>query len=362
MPLKGLGLLLFALSCSVACTASAKTIYKIDQIFPMKGKAPSWDYITEDTANGRLFLGRRAAGVTVFGLSAKREIGHIEHSDGANSAVLVPEFDRGYTINGDGTTTIFALSNLKTITREKIGNSADNAVFDPVTKQLVVIMGDDKLITFLDAKTGKVIGTLKMEAEELEGAAPDGKGMLFIAERDINKIAKIDIAKRIILAEYDATGCTQPTGLAYDATDGRIFAGCKGETPVLLVMDSVNGKIVAKEPIGRGNDGVAYDRDDRRVFTTNGIDGNLVIYNQVTPDKYTLMQAVTTRPIARTIALDPKTKTIFTMTAEGAVDPAKKRNLHAGAFYPNTFFDDTFTLLAIGPHKSSETVTKAADD
>ncbi len=102
--------------------------------------------------------------------------------------------------------------------------------------------------------------------------------------------------------------------------------------------------------IGRGNDGVVYDPDTRRVFTSNGVEGNIVIYDQKGPDSYVLSQAVTTRPIARTMAIDPKTKKIYTMTAEGMVDPAKPVNRRAGAFYPNTFFDDTFTLLEFGPH------------
>ena len=33
------------------------------------------------------------------------------------------------------------------------------------------------------------------------------------------------------------------------------------------------------------------------------------------------------------------------MTAEGMVDPTKKRNLRAGSFYPNRYYDDSFTLL-----------------
>ena len=33
------------------------------------------------------------------------------------------------------------------------------------------------------------------------------------------------------------------------------------------------------------------------------------------------------------------------MTAEGKVDPAKPRNLRAGTFYPNGYFDDSFVLL-----------------
>jgi DNA-binding beta-propeller fold protein YncE len=345
------GLALIAFGCGLPSLAPAKTIYQIDQVIPMKGKSPSWDYVTFDNARNYVFLGRRAAGVVVYDITNKKEVARIAKSEGANSATLIPEFNRGYTTNGDGTTTIFELSSLKTLDRVKIGPSADNAFYDSSTKQIVFTMGDDQLLTFVDAKTGKVTGTLKLQAEELEGAVMDGKGSLFIAERDINKAAKIDLVKHSLVAEYPTTGCDQPTGAAIDVANSRLFFGCKGEKPVLFVMDTESGKSIAAEPIGRGNDGVVYDADTHRVFTTNGIDGNLVIYSQDGPDNYSLDQAVTTRPIARTISIDPKTKTIFTMTAEGMVDPAVKRNTRAGAFYPNKFFDDTFSLLVLRPHE-----------
>ena len=348
--MKAIKVSLLAICCGWSGAVCADSFYKIDQVVSLAGKAPSWDYISVDAPHNRLFLGRRAAGVTIFDLATKKAVGTVSQSEEANAAVLVPEFDRGYTINEDGSTTIFSLSTTKTIKREKIGPSADNAFFDPKTKQLVVTMGDDQLLTFLDAKTGAVLDKLKMKAQELEGAAADGKGGLLVSERDLNAVAKIDMTTHKVVAEYPTTGCTQPTGVAYDAVDSRLFIGCKGENPVLLVMDPSDGRVVSTQPIGRGNDGVAYDAETRQVFATNGIDGNLVIYHQDSPDKYSLAQALTTRPIARTIAIDPKSKAVYTMAAQGMVDPTKKRNMRAGAFYPNVFFDNTFTLLVIGPH------------
>jgi hypothetical protein len=33
------------------------------------------------------------------------------------------------------------------------------------------------------------------------------------------------------------------------------------------------------------------------------------------------------------------------MTAQGMVDPGKDRNLRAGSFYPNSYYDNSFSLL-----------------
>ena len=344
-----LGGVILGLSAAVLPAYGAGVKYKLEDVVAFKAKSPSWDYVTFDESRSYVFLGRRKAGVTVYDTKAKKIVAQIEKSEGANAATLVPEFNRGYTTNGDGSTTIFDLNSLKTIDRVKLGESADNAFYDPVTKQLIFTMGDQKLLSFVDAKSGKINGTLTMGAEELEGAAADGKGALFLVERDVGKVVKVDAAKRETVAEWPIPNCDLPTGLAIDRANMRLFIGCKGDKPVLSVVDASNGNVVAQPEIGRGNDGVVYDADAHRIYTSNGVDGNIVIFDQTDPNTYKLVQAFTTRPIARTMTIDPKTKKIYTMTAEGVVDPLKPVNRRAAPFYPNTFYDDTFTMLIYAP-------------
>jgi DNA-binding beta-propeller fold protein YncE len=325
-------------------------VYRLDAVIPLKGARPAWDYLTFDAARSRLFIGRRTGGVTVYDVKARRVAGQIRNAEGANIAALVPEVGRGYTANDDGSTTIFDLATLKTLQRVKIGEGADAAFYEPATRQLAFTMGDTHQLTFIDAKTAKVTGHVHIEADELEGVAADGKGLLYVAERDKNRVAKVDARTRAVVAEWDVAKCEQPTGMAFDPATRRLFVGCKGAHPVLSVIDVADGRVVAQPEIGRGNDSVRFDPQTRRVFTANGVDGDIVIYDQLGPDSYRLFQAVTTRPIARTLAIDPATKTLYTVTAEGMVDPAKPVNRKAAAFYPNVYFDNTFVLLAYGLH------------
>ena len=339
--------------CAAAASAQAAgaLVYKLSFVQFLKGSAPSWDYLTVDSGRSLLFLGRRAAGVTVYDTRAHAVVGSVENSAGANDATLVPEFGRGYTTNGDGSTTVFDLATFKAIARIKIGEDADAAFYDPATRQLAFTLGDAHSLLFMDAKSATITGKLELPGHELEGVAPDGKGALFVVERDIAKVAKVDSAGHALISELPLPNCELPTGVALDRERKRLFLGCKGDHPVLTVVDTETGKVVAQPEIGRGNDGVVYDPATRRVYTSNGVDGNIVIFDQKSADSYVLAQAVTTRPIARTMAFDPTTLKIYTMTAEGYVDPAKKVNRRAGAFYPNTYFDDTMTLLEYSPIK-----------
>jgi len=327
-----------------------KSVYRLAETVPFKGKVPGWDYVTFEAKTGRLFIGRRANGVTVYDTRAGKVLKTIARSELANGAVLVSEFDRGYTANGDGTVTIFRLSDLTTLDRIKLGDSADAAYYDPASKRVIITRGDDHRLTFIDAKSGLPTGDLVMQADELEGVAVDGRGGVFVSERDKTKIAKVDPVGRTVLAEWGIGGdCLLPTGVSIDPDSQRLFLGCKGDHPVLAVVDSANGHTVASVPIGRGNDGVVFDPVHKRVLTSNGVDGNIVIVDQLGPDSYRLEQAVTTRPIARTMAYDRTTGTIYTVAAEGLVDPSRPVNTRAGTFYPNAFYDDSFRLFVFKP-------------
>lgn len=324
--------------------AAPTTHFQLERTETLPGKSPSWDYLAIDASHSRLFIGRRAAGVTAYDL-VTHATRTIERSEEANATTFAPSVDRGFTTNEDGSTTVFRLSTLETIDRVKFGEDADAGTFEPVTGQVAFTMGDSKAITFMDAATAKVTGKLAMPSAKLDGTVADGTGFLFVAERDRNSVARVDARKRVRAGEWKVTGCNEPTGIALDRATQRLFVGCRGEHPVLAVMNARSGSVVAVLPIGRGNDGVIFDAAHRHVITSNGVDGNLVIYSQLSADKYVLAEAPTTRPFARTMALDSASGKLYLVTAEGTVDPGKAVNTKVSAFYPNRYFDDTFTLL-----------------
>ncbi len=341
----GRALLLALAATALPGLAEAPQLYRLESAVSFPGPVDGWDYLTFEPGRGYLYMGRRDAGVTVYDTRAGKVVGAIENSAGANAAKLVEEFDRGYTVNEDGSTTVFQISTLKTLDRIKLGDDADNAFYDPVTRQLAFMMGDSRQLAFVDARSGALLGKLKMESDKLESSVPDGRGNLLVAERDRDRVVRVDIKQRKVTAEWPTTGCEQPTGMAIDPIGKRLFVGCRGSKPVLDVLDSETGKVVASLEIGRGNDGVIYDAATHRIYTSNGVDANVVIYEQLGPDVYKLEQAFTTRPQARTMALDSASKKLFLVTADGVVDPAQKVNHGPAAFYPNRYYADTFSLL-----------------
>ena len=326
--------------------AFANSFYKLESSLTIPSPtAPSWDYLSFDTVNNRLFIARREDGILIYNPTTKKIEGSVENSSEGNSTVLVPELDKGFTINEDGTTTIFTLSNLKTLERKKFGEVADNGFYDSVTKQILITQGDSSQVTFIDTKTAETTGVLKIDSKSIEGATADGEGNFFVALRDKNKVIKIDAVHHSLVSTFEVKGHTLPNGVAYDKQNKRVFVSTRGNNPSILVFDATTGAVVASPTIGRGNDQVIFDPESKKIYTSNGFDATLVIIQQVDANTYKLSEAATTRPYARTMALDTNTKKLYLTTAEGTVDPSKKWKTETAPFYPNTYFKDTFILL-----------------
>jgi hypothetical protein len=78
----------------------------------------------------------------------------------------------------------------------------------------------------------------------------------------------------------------------------------------MAVMDSKDGRIVSTYPIGDHVDATAYDSNTGFVIDSTG-EGNMVIFHQDSPDRYSVVETITTSPGAKTFGFDQKTHRIF---------------------------------------------------
>jgi DNA-binding beta-propeller fold protein YncE len=115
-----------------------------------------------------------------------------------------------------------------------------------------------------------------------------------------------------------------------DEAGQRVFMGCANAQ--MTVVDTHSGHVVAELPIGAGNDAVAFDPVRKRVFSSNGRDGTVSIYRQLSPDKYEALASIKTAISARTMAVDARTGRLFVVAADGAlsVTPGGRPSIRPG--------------------------------
>ncbi|MEO6324217.1 MAG: YncE family protein [Thermoanaerobaculia bacterium] len=278
-----------------------------------------WDYLVVDAPSRRLFVSR-STHVMVVDADSGKVVGNIPETEGVHGIALAPELKRGFTSNGrSSTVSIFDLETLAVISRVKTtGDNPDAILFEPFTKRVFTFNGRGKNTTAIDAASGAVAGTIALGGKP-EFAASDGKGRVFVNIEDTNEIVVLDPAKLTAEARWPLAPCEEPTGMALDVKKQRLFVGCGNR--LLMVVNVKDGHIVAKLPIGDGNDAVALDVEKGLVLASNG-EGTLTIVKETAPDVYGIIQTVATQKSARTLALDPKTHHVFLPAAKFGAPPA----------------------------------------
>jgi hypothetical protein len=83
----------------------------------------------------------------------------------------------------------------------------------------------------------------------------------------------------------------------------------------MAVVDADSGKVISTLPIGDHVDAGVYDPSTKRVYKSTG-DGHVYVFSQEGPDKYTLLENVTTAPKAKTMTMDMKTHRLWIPSIE----------------------------------------------
>jgi YVTN family beta-propeller protein len=207
---------------------------------------------------------------------------------------------------------VFDLTTNAVITQIATGINPDAIMYEPFTKKIITCNGRSKNLSIIDPITNKLIDSVDVGGKP-ETAVSNGMGKLYVNIEDKNEIVLVDLKTFKVEAHWPLAPAEEPTGLAFDKTTNRLFAGCGNK--LLAIVDASNGKVVQALPIGDGCDGAGFDASTKNIFTSNG-DGTMSVYHEGAADKYELVANVTTKRGARTIAVDEKTHLIYMPTAD----------------------------------------------
>jgi DNA-binding beta-propeller fold protein YncE len=193
------------------------------------------------------------------------------------------ETGQGFSDDGrNGQAIAFDLKTLQIKARIPADMDADAVGYDPGSGHVCVMDGDPHKATVVDPTTDKAIASIDLgEGPEY---AKGADGAIFISGAGNKDLIKVDPKTNSVVAHWPTPDCERPHGLAVDGKSHRAFMGCVNAK--MMVVDTRNGKLVAELDIGKGNDAMAFDPTRKRVFSSNGRDGTITVYQEVTPDKY----------------------------------------------------------------------------
>src|SRR5579863_8922520 len=238
-----------------------------------------WDYLNFDSSTRRLFISRGTK-VIVLDVDSEKVVGEIPDTAGVHGIALSPDSGNGFTSNGQaGTVSIFDLKSLPVVGHAQAGTNPDAIVYDPATKRVFAMNGRSGDVTAIDAVTGNVVGTIPVGGK-LEFAAADGAGHLYVNVENKSEEVQIDSKNLVVTAHWPLDPCKEPSGLAIDAKNHRLFAGC--DNKMMAVIDTDSGKVIATPAIGLGVDADAFDPGTGFAFASNGA-GTLTVVHEDSP-------------------------------------------------------------------------------
>ncbi len=293
---------------------AAPPAYHLAAVF-MLGGTGGWDYITNDSAEHRLYISRGNR-IQIVDTQTGVSLGEITGLNGAHGVALDPKLNRAFATSGnDGTVVPFDIATLKPVGAPiKVGDRPDAITYEPVTGEIFAMNAGSNNVSIIDARGEKVIGTVALEGNP-EFAAADGLGNVFVNSESSSQIVKIDAKTMKIVNTWSLAPGEEPTGLVYDAKDGLLFAGCGGNN-MMIALDVKTGKVVASLPIGAGVDATSYDPDLGLAFSSNGRDGNVTVVGKDDTGKLAVLNTLITHNGSRTMTLDPKTHSLFMLAPD----------------------------------------------
>lgn len=326
---------LVTLSLASGLVRGAEVNYQLVNTIPVGGEG-GWDCLSIDSAAHRLYVSH-ATKVVVIDTKKEIVVGEITNTPGVHAIAIAAKLGRVFTSNGrTNDVSIVDAKTLQTTARVATEQNPDEIILEPQRGEVYAFNGRSKSATIFDAQSGVVVTNLALGGKPEFAAADAAAGRVFVNLEDTSEVVVIDSAKHKIVARWPIAPGEEPSGLAFDQKNHRLFLGCGNK--LMVMLDSTTGKVLASVPIGDGVDGCAFDPKTKLAFASCG-SGETTIARE-DGDKLTVVQTLTTHRGARTMTIDPATHKIYlpaaeyeaTTNAPVAGSPRQRPKMVAGTF------------------------------
>lgn len=287
-----------------------KTVRALESIsisVPFKIGRPFIDYMAMD--GKRLYAAYASQGsVCVIDSSTNRIIAKLDGLGRVHGVALIPESHLGFASSSrDNNVNVFDLSSNRLLKKIPAGRDSDAIIYDAKPHLVYVADHDGKAGILIDPAMQTVVATIPLGGEPEYAQAASETGLIYQNVEDTSEMVVIDPQKQAVIKRYPLAPGEGPTGLAFDATNHRLFSTCSGK---LIVLNADTGAIVAVLPIAAGTDGVDYDGGLHRLYTANAI-GSMTVIQQDSANLYRVLENAPTHFGGHSLVVDPATHRIY---------------------------------------------------
>lgn len=196
-----------------------------------------------DSVARRLYAAREG-GVDVYDIDTGSRTGTVAVPGMVGGIALAPDLKRGYaSATASNQVVVFDLSSLAVVaTVASTGQEPREIEYEARTKRAYVSNTESGGLTVLDGVTGRVEGSLALGGS-LRQASADGRGHLFVADQTKNVLHVVDTAALKSLGEISVWPGTQPTAIANDIAERRLYVACGNGQ--MIIVDPDPGQMIS---------------------------------------------------------------------------------------------------------------------
>jgi hypothetical protein len=301
---------------------------RLVQTILLPGVAGRLDHMAVDLEKKRLFVAAVANGtLEVLDLGTGKVINSLTGIKDAQDALFLGgHFNKLYVSSLDGTLRIFQGETFRLVQALKLEPDPNRLLYDPATDLIYFGYGGQNAgfdtyerVGIIQAKRGAQSDQLIADMiaptyrpGHLAELAMDDDGKLLVCDSRADLIFQFDTRKRELLRSWPAHG-DGAADMSLDRARHRLFVGTR-VPPEMTVYDSLTGKEIATLAGPETMDGVYYDPELKRIYTSGGrwygtpeaSPGWVYVYQQKGSDQYVLISKIMTRPGSGTSLFVPE--------------------------------------------------------
>lgn len=320
-----LPVILLALISSLASvrgvTAEAPLVLKRAIVLPGVPLGPYSDHMDVDLAGKRLFATPQAAkAVAVLDLASGAVVKMLGGFGNPHSVFYDASSKRLFVTDDTSGVKVFNGADYSLIGTIPLAAGADGMVYDPRSKLLYVNNGGEdagmshSVISVIDVARMRKVADIPVASPGLEAAAVDSdRQLLYVNLVDASAVAVVDLRKRRVITKWQLpAGAGRNLAIAFDVRHARLYVACRESAMhgSLFVLNSADGRSLARLPIGGYPDGISIDHRRQRIYVSTGV-GHVETYTIGPGDTYHRQPRVDTAVMAKTSLYSPQLDRLF---------------------------------------------------
>jgi DNA-binding beta-propeller fold protein YncE len=294
---------------ALALTAPAAEL-ELVQTIPLKGKAGNLDHLALDGKRDRLLVANKANNtLDVVDLKTGKLLKQVPNQTGIQGIAYAADLDRVYVgLGTNGLCNILDGGTYKAGKTIKFADDCDNVRYNPKT-QIAYVAHAESSLGVINAKTNALKIDIKLPGQAESFQLESNRPRLYMNIPSPSQVAVIDTEKNEVVSNFPVKIATGGHPLALDEANHRLYIGCRKE-PMVVILDSENGKEIAGVPIPGDVDDLFLDAGRKRIYASCG-EGFIAVLKVTDTDHIEVVEKIATTKGARTCLYVPETGRLY---------------------------------------------------